>query len=240
MSAAKSYDAIVVGGGHNGLVNGAYLARAGLNTLVLERRHLVGGAAITEPLVPGYQFTTFSYAISLLRPDIVHDLGLVEHGLMVMPLANTFQPDLNGDYLLLGADPYENLYEMSRLSPEDADASQDLDHRIARLVRALKPWMDRIPPNAMGSDPSDAAVLEELKRDMAGLAPELRSLLDRFLNTSAADILDETFECELIKALYASSGIIGSRCSPRDKASGLVWLFHKMGDYDDVPGEWYL
>ncbi|MBT8207113.1 MAG: NAD(P)-binding protein, partial [Acidimicrobiia bacterium] len=87
-----SYDAIVIGGGHNGLVNAAYLAKAGRKTLVLERRDVVGGAAVTEELHPGFNFTTFSYAISLLRPDIVHDLDLVKHGMMVMPLTHHFAP----------------------------------------------------------------------------------------------------------------------------------------------------
>ena len=88
---SNQFDAIVVGGGHNGLVNAAYLARSGMKTLLLEQRHLVGGAAITEELVPGFQFTTFSYAISLLRPDIIQDLNLVEHGLMILPMAKTFK-----------------------------------------------------------------------------------------------------------------------------------------------------
>lgn len=238
MTRTRRYDAIVVGGGHNGLVNGAYLARAGLRTLVLERRGIVGGAAVTEPLVPGYQFTTFSYAVSLLRPEIVHDLRLVEHGLMVMPMVNTFQPDFDGSYLLLGADPYEDLHEIGRHSAEDADAAQDLDHRIARLGHALRPWMDRIPPNIVGADPADEALLATLREEMDGLPPDVRWLLDRFLTTSAAEILDETFECELVKALYASSGIIGSHVSVRDAASGIVWLFHKLGSYDGVPGQW--
>ena len=97
MSNSNNYDAIVIGGGHNGLVNAAYLAKSGLKTLVLERRHLVGGAAITEELVPGFKFTTFSYAISLMRPDIVQDLRLADHGMMVLPLVNTFQPGFNGE-----------------------------------------------------------------------------------------------------------------------------------------------
>ena len=99
------YDAIVVGGGHNGLVNGAYLAKSGLRTLILERRHLVGGAAITEELWPGFWFTTFSYALSLLRPDIVHELDLVKHGFMPLLMSSTFAPMENGDYLLIGPGP---------------------------------------------------------------------------------------------------------------------------------------
>ncbi len=237
-SAEERYDAIVIGGGHNGLVNAAYLAKAGLKTLVLERRHLVGGAAITEELVPGFKFTTFSYAISLLRPDIVHDLDLVRHGLMVLPLINTFQPGLNGEYLLLGADADDNYHEIARHSVEDAEAARDLDHRIARLVRALKPWVDRIPPNRLSSDPAELAAMAELQEDMESLDPEVRSLLEKFMNSSAAEILDEVFENELVKALYASSGIIGSRVGARDKESGLIWLFHKLGDFDGVPGNW--
>ena len=102
MKSDTQYDAIVIGGGHNGLINAAYLAKAGLKTIVLEQRPLVGGAAITEELIPGYKFTTFSYALSLLRPDIVQDLDLAAHGLMVLPMTNTFQPGFNGEYMLLG------------------------------------------------------------------------------------------------------------------------------------------
>ena len=97
MKKDPQYDAIVIGGGHNGLINAAYLAKSGLKTLVLEQRPMVGGAAITEELVPGYKFTTFSYALSLLRPDIVQDLDLVSHGLLVLPMTNTFQPGLDGE-----------------------------------------------------------------------------------------------------------------------------------------------
>ena len=95
----KKYDALIIGGGHNGLVNGAYLAKGGLKTLIIERRHLVGGAAITEELYPGFNFTTFSYALSLLRPDIIQDLDLVKHGLMVLNMPTTLAPMENGEYL---------------------------------------------------------------------------------------------------------------------------------------------
>ena len=122
------YDAVVIGGGHNGLVNAAYLAKAGLKTIVLERRPTVGGAAITEELVPGFQFTTFSYAISLIRPDIVQDLQLAKHGMMVLPLSRTFQPGYDGQYLLLGPDKDENFDEISRFSRADAESYRDLSH----------------------------------------------------------------------------------------------------------------
>src|SRR3977135_2445367 len=122
MTSKRSYDAIVIGGGHNGLVNGAYLAKSGLRTLIIERRHIVGGAAITEELIPGFHFTTFSYALSLLRPDIIHDLELVKSGFMPILMPNSFAPMENGDYLLLGQDRDENLREIMRHSRHDADA----------------------------------------------------------------------------------------------------------------------
>jgi phytoene dehydrogenase-like protein len=127
--ADRAYDAIVIGGGHNGLVNGAYLAKAGLRTLILERRHLVGGAAITEELRPGFWFTTFSYALSLLRPDIVQDLELVRHGFMPILMPTTFCPMEDGDYLLLGQDHGENQKEIAR-HPRDADAYDAFNHDV--------------------------------------------------------------------------------------------------------------
>jgi phytoene dehydrogenase-like protein len=238
MNRHESYDAIVVGGGHNGLVNAAYLAKAGLKTIVLERRHLVGGAAITEELVPGFKFTTFSYAISLLRPEIVQDLELVKHGFMVLPMVNTFQPGYNGEYLILGSDSDANYHEIARHSIEDAEAAQDLNHLISRTARAIKPWMDRIPPNRLSSDPVEVSALRELEVYMGQLEPEVRELIEMCATSSIAEILEQYFETDLIKAMYASSGIIGSRCGPRDLESGLVWLFHKLGEYDGIPGSW--
>jgi len=229
---------IVVGGGHNGLVNAAYLAKSGLKTIVLERRYLVGGAAITEELIPGFKFTTFSYAISLLRPEIVQELDLVKHGFMVLPMVNTFQPGYHGEHLILGSDPDVNYHEIARHSIEDAEAAQDLDHLISRMARAIKPWMDRIPPNRLSSDPVEVNALNELKVYLEDLDPEVLDLIEKCTTCSIAEILEGYFETDLIKAMYASSGIIGSRCGPRDRESGLVWLFHKLGEYDGLPGSW--
>ena len=142
------YDAIVVGGGHNGLVNGAYLAKGGLNTVVLERRHLVGGAAITEELHPGYWFTTFSYALSLLRPQIIQELELTKHGFMPLLMASTFAPDGEGDYLLMGQDHGQNQQEIKRHSKHDADAYDQYSHDMEMVCQALKPLMDMVPPQA--------------------------------------------------------------------------------------------
>ncbi|QEG21906.1 phytoene desaturase family protein [Mariniblastus fucicola] len=235
---AENYDAIVIGGGHNGLVNACYLAKAGLKTLLLEKRHLVGGATITEELLEGFQFTTFSYAVSLLRPDIVEDLDLAKHGLMILPMPNTFQPGYDGEYLLLGADKNANYHEIARHSIEDAEGYRELGHLIDRVCFALKPLMDSIPPNSISDDPEDQARIAELENCKEGLDDDVRSMLDSFLNCSAVEILEQFIESNIVKAMIASSGIIGSQISPRDPKSGLVWLFHKLGEYDGVSGDW--
>ena len=230
---ATIYDAIVIGGGHNGLVNACYLAKAGLKTVLLERRHLEGGATITEELLEGFQFTTFSYAVSLLRPNIVEDLELAKHGLMILPMPYTFQPGYNGEYLLLGADKDANYHEIARHSIEDAEGYKELGHLIDRVCFALKPWMDRIPPNR-----NNEWEVAELKTYVSELDSDVRVMLDKFINCSAVEILDEYIESSIVKAMIASSGIIGSQISPRDPKSGVVWLFHKLGEYDGVSGDW--
>jgi len=238
MTDTNKYDAIVIGGGHNGLVNAGYLAKGGLNTLVLERRPFVGGAAITEELQPGYKFTTFSYALSLLRPDIVQDLNLVEHGMMVLPMHYHFQPGFNGEYLIFGPDTYENYHEIARVSPEDAEAYMDFGHVMDRVCHAMKPLVDMIPPNSQSDDPKELARVTELSAYMEGLDPDVQEMVQRLTTGSVADVLDEYFEHELVKSMIASSAIIGSKCGPRSLESGLVWLFHKMGEYDGIFGEW--
>ena len=116
------YDAVIIGGGHNGLVTAAYLARAGRKVLVLERRHLVGGAAVTEEIFPGFKFSVYSYVVSLLRPEIIRDLNLPAHGLQVLPLESTLTPLPNGDYLASWADHDATRRELVRHSPRDAEA----------------------------------------------------------------------------------------------------------------------
>ncbi len=234
----KKYDAIVIGGGHNGLVNAGYLAKAGLNTLVLERRHLVGGAAITEELLPGYKFTTFSYALSLIRPDICQELNLPEHGMMTLPMPNHFHPAEDGQYIKLGHDTYENYHEISKLSPEDAEGMHDFGHIMDRVCHALKPLVDMIPPNTQSQDPEELERMAEFHAILEEMEPDVQEMVQKLWTSSIADVLDEYFENDLVKGMLSSSAIIGSMCGPRSKESGMVWLFHKMGEYDGIFGEW--
>jgi len=236
--ADRTYDAIVIGGGHNGLVNGAYLAKSGLRTLILERRHLVGGAAITEELRPGFWFTTFSYALSLLRPDIIHDLDLVKHGFMPLLMSSRFAPDGQGDYLLFGQDHAQNLKEIARHSKHDADAYDQYGHDMDRVCQAIKPLLDTVPPDIFSDDPEELLAL-------AGIGARLRKLDKRVLHNavrlltgSAADFLDDYFDSELLKGYLASSSIIGTKVGPRSQGSGLVLLYHSLGEHDGEFGSW--
>jgi phytoene dehydrogenase-like protein len=234
----RRYDAIVIGAGHNGMTNGAYLAKAGLKTLVLERRHLVGGAAITEELRPGFWFTTFSYALSLIRPDIVQDLELVKHGFMPILMPTTFCPMENGDYLLLGQDHGENLKEIARHSPHDADAYDAFNHDVNQVLRALKPLLDQVPPDIFSDDPEELIALAALGNRFRRMDRKVLHDAVRLLTGSAADFLDDYFESDILKGYLASSSIIGTKVGPYSQGSGLVLLYHILGEHDGEMGAW--
>jgi phytoene dehydrogenase-like protein len=238
MPTDMTYDAIVIGGGHNGLVNGAYLAKAGLRTLILERRHLVGGAAITEELHPGFWFTTFSYALSLLRPDIIHELDLVKHGFMPILMPSTFAPMENGDYLLFGQDRDENIKEIARHSRHDADAYDEFEHDVSMVCQAIKPLLDQVPPNIFSDDPEELVALAALGSHFKRLDKRVLYNAVRLLTGSAADFLDDYFESEILKGYLASSSIIGTKVGPYSQGSGLVLLYHFIGEHDGVFGAW--
>ncbi len=237
-SVTEKYDAIVIGGGHNGLVNGAYLARGGLKTLILERRHLVGGAAITEELKPGFNFTTFSYALSLLRPDIIQELDLVRHGLMVLNMPTTLAPIDDKEYLFLGSYHDANYHAIARHSKADAEAYDDYKTMLNKVCQAVKPLFDQVPPNLFSEEPEEVARLAAVGRHLKGIEPKTLHTLTRFLTGSAAEILDDYFESDVLKGLLSSSSIIGSKVGPRSQGSGLVLLFHKMGEVDGAFGDW--
>ena len=236
--ADRTYDAIVVGGGHNGLVNGAYLAKAGLKTLIIERRHLVGGAAITEELRPGFWFTTFSYALSLLRPDIVQDLELTKHGFMPLLMSTTFAPGEDGEYLLFTQDHNQNLKEIARHSKHDADAYDQYGHDLDMVCQAIKPLLDMVPPDIFSDDPEELLALAGIGSRFRKLDKRTLHNAVRLLTGSAADFLDDYFDSELLKGYLASSSIIGTKVGPRSQGSGLVLLYHSIGEHDGVFGSW--
>jgi phytoene dehydrogenase-like protein len=237
-SSDRTYDAIVIGGGHNGLVNGAYLAKSGLRTLILERRNVVGGAAITEELRPGFWFTSFSYALSLLRPDIIQDLELTKHGFMPLLMPSTFAPMENGDYLLMGQDRGENIQEIARHSKHDADAYDAFEHDILKVLRIIKPLLDQVPPDIFSNDPEELIALAALGRRFRDLEPKVLHDAVRLLTGSAADFLDDYFESDILKGWLASASIIGTKVGPYSQGSGLVLLYHMLGEHDGVFGTW--
>jgi phytoene dehydrogenase-like protein len=232
------YDALIIGGGHNGLVAAAYLARAGKKVLVLERRPVLGGAAVTEELYPGFKYTVFSYVVSLLRPEIIRDLDLPRHGLTILPLPSTFTPLLNGDYLAAWDDHDLTRREIYRHSPRDAEAYDDYGRQMYRMARAVRPILNMVPPDPTSLSPDDLLGLLKLGGHAAGLEAQDFYNLAKLMTMSAADLLDEWFECEPLKGTKSASGIIGTFLGPRSPGTAYVLLHHYMGEIDGVFRAW--
>lgn len=233
-----TYDAIIVGGGHNGLVCAAYLARAGRRVLVLERRELVGGAAVSEEIFPGFRFSEFSYVVSLLRPEIIRDLELPRHGLHILPLESTVTPLPNGDYLGQWGDHDQNRRELARHSLHDAEAYDDFGRLMYKMARAVKPFLAMTPPDPASLAPRDLRGLAGLGSYVRSLGAEQFHALHKLLTMSSADYLDEWFETEALKATKAASGIIGTFLGPRSPGTAYVLLHHYMGEIDGVFRAW--
>ena len=234
----QQYDAIIIGGGHNGLVAAAYLARAGKNVLVLEKRHILGGAAVTEEIFPGFKFSVFSYVVSLLRPEIVRDLQLARHGLHILPLESTFTPMENGDYLVRWGDHDQTMWELRRHSIRDAEAYDEYGHLMARMAYAVKPILSAIPTDISSFDPRQWLDLARLGRHFLGLETEELHAFVKLMTMSSADYLDEWFETEALKATMSASGIIGTFLGPRSPGTAYVLLHHYMGEIDGVFRAW--
>ncbi|HXV40701.1 MAG TPA: NAD(P)/FAD-dependent oxidoreductase [Steroidobacteraceae bacterium] len=238
MSAANRYDAIVIGGGHNGLVNAAYLARAGKKVVVLEQRELLGGAAVSEQVFPGFTFSVFSYVVSLLRPEIIRDLELPKHGMQILPLESTVTPLPDGDYFAMWGDADLTRREICRHSPLDAEAVTEFGRLMSLMARAVKPILGMIPPDPTSLAPADLRGLLKLGGHFKSLGEEKFHALWKLMTMSSADYLDEWFECGPLKATKSASGIIGTFMGPRSPGSAYVLLHHYMGEIDGAYRAW--
>ncbi|HSL28930.1 MAG TPA: NAD(P)/FAD-dependent oxidoreductase [Anaerolineales bacterium] len=238
---ANQYDAIIIGGGHNGLVAAAYLARAGKKVVVLERRHIVGGAAVTEEIFPGYKFTEFSYVVSLLRPEIIRDLELPKHGLKILPLPSTFTPmdgGRRGDYLASWDDHDLTRQELYRHSPKDAEAYDEYARVMARAAKAIKPIINLIPPDPSSLSPRDLLGLLRVGQYAKSLSEKELYTIAKLVTQSSADLLEEWFETDALKGTKAASGIIGTFLGPRSPGTAYVLLHHYMGEIDGAFRAW--
>lgn len=232
------HDVILIGGGHNGLVAAAYLARAGLQVLVLEQRHLVGGATVTEEIYPGFNYTVMSYVVSLLRPEIIRELDLPRHGLIILPLESTLTPLPGGDSLYRDGDHFRTLREIARFSARDAEAYEDYSRTMFFMAKAVKYLLGIIPPDPTTAWPRDLTGLLKLARHVLGLGEEKLYTLARLMTMSAADFVERWFESEPLKATLSASGIIGTYLGPRSPGTAYVLLHHYMGEIDGQYRAW--
>jgi phytoene dehydrogenase-like protein len=237
---AVRYDAIVIGGGHNGLTCAAYLARAGRKVLVLERRHVLGGAAVTEEVFPGFKFSVCSYVVSLLRPEIIRDLDLPRHGMELLPLDGTLTPMPNGDHLWRVNDHYKTRREIARHSRLDAEAYDEYGKAMIEMGRFAKPILGMVPPDPTSLDPRGLLELLAMGKRFRDMRFHDRVNQVQLLTMSAVDFLDQWFETDVLKATMSASGIIGTFLGVRSPGTAYVLLHHYMGEIDGAFRSWGL
>ncbi len=232
------FDAVIVGGGHNGLICAAYLARAKKRVLVLERRSVLGGAAVNEEIYPGFTFTTCAYLVSLLRPRIVRELELPRHGYAVLPVNSTFLPLPDGGSLFRPADPADTREEIARFSRKDADAYPLFGQTMSAVSRFVKEIIDHPAVEPLSLDPRRIRESLRLARCFRDLPTDLRYALLKLTTQSAADYLDTWFESDVLKGALSTSGVIGTFLGVRSPGTAYVMLHHYMGEIDGEYRAW--
>jgi phytoene dehydrogenase-like protein len=235
---SASYDLIIIGGGHNGLVTAAYLARAGARVLVLERRDVLGGACVTEELWPGFKVSTAAYVNSLLRPEIIRDLELKRHGFRMLPRnPSSFTPFPDDRYLLLGPNKAQTHKEVAKFSAKDADALPKYERMLERVAAFLEPTLTQTPPNPWSFRPGNLLKLARLGLSFARLGTDGQKAIE-ILTGAATPILDRWFESEQLKVTLATDAIIGAMASPSMPGTAYVLFHHVMGECEGIRGVW--
>jgi len=232
------YDAIIVGGGHNGLTCAAYLAKAGRKVLVLERREVLGGACVTEEVWPGCKVSTAAYVNSLLRPQIIRELELKRHGFEMLPRSpSSFTPFPDGRSLLMGPDAALTHAEVSKFSPKDADALPKYEAMLMRVADFLEPLLDEIPPDPFSNRPGDLWRLAKIGWNARKLGKHAAEAVE-VLTGAARPILDRWFESEQLKVTLATDAVIGAFAAPSMPGTAYVLFHHVMGECDGARGVW--
>jgi phytoene dehydrogenase-like protein len=233
-----NYDAIIIGGGHNGLVTACYLARAGRKVLVLERRYLVGGACVTEEVFPGFKVSTAAYVNSLFRPEIIRDLRLADYGFAVLERnPSSFSPFEDGRHLFLGADQQMNVREIAKFSPRDAEAYPKYEKMLERVAAVVEPTINQTPPNLLRPGLGGLWKLFKLARSMQKLGVGMSEAIE-VLTGAARPLLDRWFESEQLKATLATDAIIGAFAAPSMPGTAYVLFHHVMGETNGKRGVW--
>lgn len=211
---SERYDAIIIGAGHNGLTCGAYLARAGLKTLVLERREVIGGAAVTEEVVPGFKFSVFSYLMSLLHPKVIHDLELSKYGYEVLPASDMFAPLPGNDYIVFSDDVAKTQASFARFSQKDAAIYPEFDRYLMESVQIMRKILLETPPDPSCRDWRSFKESAKFLWKYRKVGGKLFRLID-LMTMSADDYLSEWFESTEVKAVLAYYSGIGTFAGPR-------------------------